>query len=77
MKGDIIGMFLNGHSDLSTDSSWMDANESIARNIKLTADDVRAIRASDASLAELANKYQVSKSQICNIRKRRTWRNVK
>jgi len=43
---------------------------------KLTADDVRAIRGSSASYAELAEAYGVAKSTISRTRHRVTWRDL-
>lgn len=43
---------------------------------KLTDDIVREIRASDASQAELAERYGVSQGTISNIVLRKTWRHV-
>lgn len=45
-------------------------------NAKLTADDVLAIRASQASDVELAEQYGVSRSTIIHIRKRKTWKHL-
>ena len=43
---------------------------------KLTADDVRHIRASGEESAVLAERYGVTQSNICTIRARRSWRSV-
>lgn len=42
----------------------------------LTADDVRAIRASDETSGKLAERYGVTPSAIRKIRRRVTWRHV-
>lgn len=42
-------------------------------NAKLTANDVMAIRASQASVAEIADQYAVARSTINNILNRKTW----
>jgi hypothetical protein len=44
---------------------------------KLTRDDVRAIRASTESHAELAEKYGVHRTTISDIRRGKIWANVK
>jgi len=43
---------------------------------KITDADVRAIRASDLTNAELAERFGCHQSNICNIRRGRTWRNI-
>jgi hypothetical protein len=43
---------------------------------KLTADDVRAIRASDESGVAVAARYGVTGTQISNIRLGRQWKHV-
>jgi hypothetical protein len=43
---------------------------------KLTDDDVRQIRASDETTAELARRYGVTPPNIADIRKGKTWRHV-
>lgn len=43
---------------------------------KLTADDVRAIRASKATLAELSTQFGVSQPALSLIRNRKTWRHI-
>lgn len=45
-------------------------------NAKLTSDDVTAIRASQASAAELATEYGVSRSTITSIKQGKTWIHV-
>jgi hypothetical protein len=42
-------------------------------NVALTAESVRAVRASDLKGVELATRYGVSQQTICDIRKRRSW----
>jgi hypothetical protein len=46
------------------------------RSAKVTEDDVRAIRASDASNTALARQYGVSDMAIHKIRKRKSWAHV-
>lgn len=43
---------------------------------KLTADDVRAIRASSDAHTNLANRYGVTEANIHRIKSRRTWRHL-
>jgi DNA invertase Pin-like site-specific DNA recombinase len=43
---------------------------------KLTAEDVRAIRASDMKQRDIAKAYGVSECTISHIVNRKTWRNV-
>lgn len=43
---------------------------------KLTEDDVRQIRASSETTAELARRYGVTQPAIADIRKGKTWRHV-
>jgi len=43
---------------------------------KLTEDDIRAIRASEERGVALAAKYNVTKSTITDIRKRRSWAHI-
>lgn len=43
---------------------------------KLSDQDVRDIRASDAPLPALAERYGVSKSVVCNVRLGKTWKHV-
>lgn len=43
---------------------------------KVTAREVRAIRASAATISALANRYRLSRGAICHIRARRSWNHV-
>lgn len=43
---------------------------------KLTEKDVKMIRNSDQSGAELARKLGISKTTVCDIKKRRIWRHI-
>jgi len=45
-------------------------------NTSFTEDDIRAIRSSDKSGKELAAERGCSPQNICDIRKRRTWKHV-
>lgn len=45
-------------------------------NAKLTADQVRAIRAADKTIADLAREYGVGRSTIANIVNGHTWTHV-
>lgn len=45
-------------------------------NAKLTADDVIAIRASDEDVAVLMERFDVARSTILNVQKRKTWDHV-
>jgi hypothetical protein len=45
-------------------------------NAKLSADDVLAIRASEASATELAEQFGVARSTVTNIVNRKTWQHV-
>jgi hypothetical protein len=45
-------------------------------NAKLNVEQVHAIRASDDPIADLAERFGVSRSTIVNIRKERTWGHV-
>lgn len=44
--------------------------------VKVTVEDVHAIRASRAPLAEDAARYGIKKSTVCNIRLGKSWRHV-
>lgn len=43
---------------------------------KLTDDDVRAIRSSDATLQAMSDTFKVSKAALSDIRLRKTWKHV-
>lgn len=45
-------------------------------NAKLTADDVRAIRASTRTAAALARRFGVSRTHIGYIKQRRSWEHI-
>lgn len=44
---------------------------------KITEEDVRYIRSSSDSGANMARKYGITQTAVCNIRKMKTWRHVK
>ena len=52
------------------------AKGSAHHRAKICDADVRAIRASDLTNAELAERFGCHQSNICNIRRGRTWRSV-
>ena len=45
-------------------------------NAKFTDDDIRAVRASDKTIYQLAHEYNVSPSNIHYIRARKTWKHI-
>lgn len=53
--------------------SWHGAD---SRQVKLTDDDVRDIRASELPYKELAKRYSVSAPTISSVRRRLTWKHV-
>jgi len=73
------GMCVNPeHLTLGTQKQNMkertERSESWNRHSKFTAEQVRQIRASDLTQIELATKYQVSQTAICNLLNGKTYR---
>jgi hypothetical protein len=57
-------------------NSWAPHEGHQNPNVKLTADEVRAIRASDLSYSQAAAKYGVTKAAIAAIQTRRRWSHI-
>ncbi len=81
------GLTISGVGNVKNGDSWQHLDVQAVRgnhkgngrrgvSEKLTADDVRAIRASTERGKALAARYGVSPQSICDIRKRRSWKHI-
>jgi hypothetical protein len=71
-------LFLGTHADNMTDRNAKARNTSGERvgTSKISAADVRAIRADPRTCVQIAQDYKIAKSQVHNIRARHSWKHI-
>lgn len=68
-----LGTIADNNADMKRKGRYAPQNGKDNPTAKLSEDTVRKIRASTATLSEIAKEFGTSKANACNIKKRKRW----